>query len=58
MHLLEIMADIGMPLLIHGEVTNHEIDIFDREKEFLEKKLDFICKELPDLKITLRTHNN
>ena len=39
MHLLEIMADIGMPLLIHGEVTNHEIDIFDRKKEFLEKKV-------------------
>lgn len=53
MHLLEIMSEIGMPLLIHGEVTNHEVDIFDREKEFLEKKLDFICKELPNLKITL-----
>ena len=34
MHLLKIMAEIGMPLLIHGEVTNKEVDIFDREKNF------------------------
>ena len=53
MPLLEIMSNIGMPLLIHGEVTNEEIDIFDREKIFIDKVLDFICKELPDLKITL-----
>ena len=53
MPILEVMTDIGMPLLIHGEVTNKEIDIFDREKVFIDKKLDFICKELPGLKITL-----
>ena len=53
MPILEIMAEIGMPLLIHGEVTNNEIDIFDREKVFIDQKLDFICKELPELKITL-----
>jgi len=53
MPVLETMAEIGMPLLIHGEVTDKEIDIFDREKIFIDKKLDFICKELPDLKITL-----
>ena len=53
MPLLEIMSEIGMPLLIHGEVTNKEIDIFDREKEFIDKTLDFICKKLPNLKITL-----
>ena len=53
MPVLETMAEIGMPLLIHGEVTNNEIDIFDREKVFIETKLDFICKELPELKITL-----
>ncbi len=53
MPILEVMAQIGMPLLIHGEVTDKEIDIFDREKVFIEKKLDFICKELPELKITL-----
>jgi dihydroorotase len=50
---LETMAKIGMPLLIHGEVTDKEIDIFDREKVFIDQKLDFICKELPELKITL-----
>ena len=53
MPVLEIMSEIGMPLLIHGEVTNKEVDIFDREKEFIDKNLDFICRELPDLKITL-----
>lgn len=53
MSILEIMTEIGMPLLIHGEVTDKEIDIFDREKAFIDQKLDFICKELPELKITL-----
>jgi dihydroorotase len=53
MPILETMAEIGMPLLIHGEVTDKEIDIFDREKIFIDQKLDFICKELPELKITL-----
>jgi len=53
MPVLETMTEIGMPLLIHGEVTDGEIDIFDREKVFIDKKLDFICKELPELKITL-----
>jgi len=53
MPVLETMAKIGMPLLIHGEVTDKEIDIFDREKVFIDQKLDFICKNLPELKITL-----
>jgi dihydroorotase len=53
MPVLEIMTEIGMPLLIHGEVTDREVDIFDREKVFIDQKLDFICKELPELKITL-----
>ncbi|MDC1066972.1 dihydroorotase [Alphaproteobacteria bacterium] len=53
MPVLETMAEIGMPLLIHGEVTDKEIDIFDREKVFIDQKLDFICKKLPELKITL-----
>ena len=53
MPVLETMAEIGMPLLIHGEVTDPNIDIFDREKVFIDEKLDFICKQLPDLKITL-----
>ena len=53
MPVLETMSEIGMPLLIHGEVTDKEIDIFDREKIFIDQNLDFICKELPELKITL-----
>lgn len=53
MPVLEVMAEIGMPLLIHGEVTDKEVDIFDREKVFIEQKLNFICKELPELTITL-----
>tara|TARA_B110000003_G_scaffold120869_1_gene123311 strand:+ start:748 stop:1788 length:1041 start_codon:yes stop_codon:yes gene_type:complete len=53
MPVLETMTEIGMPLLIHGEVTDSEVDIFDREKVFIDQKLDFICKALPELKITL-----
>jgi dihydroorotase len=53
MPVLETMSEIGMPLLIHGEVTDNEVDIFDREKVFIDQKLDFICKELPELKVTL-----
>jgi dihydroorotase len=53
MPVLETMAEIGMPLLIHGEVTDPDIDIFDREKVFIDTKLDFICTKLPELKITL-----
>ena len=53
MSVLETMAEIGMPLLIHGEVTDRDVDIFDREKNFIDHHLDFICKEIPDLKITL-----
>ena len=54
MPVLETMSEIGIPLLIHGEVTDKEIDIFDREKIFIDQKLDFICKKkLPELKITL-----
>ncbi len=50
---LETMSEIGMPLLIHGEVTDNNIDIFDREKVFIDRKLDFICNEIPELKVTL-----
>ena len=53
MPILETMAEVKMPLLIHGEVTDKKIDIFDREKIFIDQKLDFICRELPDLEITL-----
>ena len=50
---LETMSEIGMPLLIHGEITDKDVDIFDREKRFIETILVFLCEELPNLKITL-----
>jgi dihydroorotase len=48
---LERMAAIGMPLLIHGEVTDHEVDIFDREAVFIERTLSRLARDLPELKI-------
>ncbi len=47
------MEKIGVPLSIHGEVTDSEIDIFDREKVFIEKHLSVLVKRYPDLKIIL-----
>jgi dihydroorotase len=48
---LEAMQDIGMPLLIHGEVTDSDIDIFDREAVFIERHLESLIRDLPALKI-------
>lgn len=48
---LERMQDIGMPLLIHGEVTDHDVDIFDREAVFIERTLEPLVRALPGLKI-------
>ncbi len=53
MPVLERMAKIGMPLLIHGEVTDDEIDIFDREQTFIDTLLAPLCERLPTLKIVL-----
>jgi dihydroorotase len=50
---LERMADIGMPLCIHGEVTDDEIDIFDREAVFIDKVLRPLRKKVPDLRIIM-----
>ena len=50
---LERMAAIGMPLLIHGEVTDPEIDIFDREAVFIEQVLDPLRRRVPELRIVL-----
>ncbi|GAA5143834.1 dihydroorotase [Thalassotalea piscium] len=50
---LEAMQNIGMPLLIHGEVTTHDIDIFDREHIFIETILAPLVAKFPDLKIVL-----
>ena len=48
---LEAMQKIGMPLLIHGEVTDGDIDIFDREAVFIERHLQGLIRDLPGLKI-------
>ncbi len=48
---LEAMQRIGMPLLVHGEVTDPEIDIFDREAVFIERVLDGLVRDFPALKI-------
>lgn len=48
---LETMAEIGMLLLIHGEVTTSDVDIFDREKVFIDQHLVPICQQFPNLKI-------
>ena len=48
---LERMQAIGMPLLIHGEVTDHEVDIFDREAVFIERTLNQVVRDFPDLRI-------
>jgi len=50
---LQTMSDEGIILLIHGEVTDAEIDIFDREKIFIETILDKIVHSFPQLKIVL-----
>lgn len=48
---LEAMQEVGMPLLIHGEVTDSSIDIFDREKVFIEQQLTPLLSDFPKLKI-------
>lgn len=48
---LERMADIGMPFLVHGEVTHADIDIFDREAVFIERVLEPLLNRLPELKV-------
>ena len=50
---LEIMAEIGCPLCIHGEVTDSNIDIFDREKVFINTVLEKIRSDHPTLKIIM-----
>src|SRR5262249_25765580 len=53
MPVLERMAAIGMPLLVHGEVTDPEVDIFDRETVFIDRVLDPLRRRLPELRIVL-----
>ena len=48
---LETMERVGMPLLVHGEVTDPEVDVFDKEKIFLERVLIPITQRFPRLRI-------
>lgn len=50
---LERMQAIGMPLLIHGEVTDRSVDIFDREAVFIDRILTRLMRDFPALKIVL-----
>ncbi len=47
------LAEAGMPLCVHGEVVDPEVDVFDREARFLELVLDPLCDALPELRIVL-----
>ena len=48
---LEKMQSLGLPLLVHGEVTQADIDIFDREKIFIDRVLQPLINDFPELKI-------
>lgn len=50
---LETMADAGMPLLVHGEVTHSDVDIFDREKRFIDEVLSPLTVRFPQLRLVL-----
>jgi dihydroorotase len=47
------MAQIGLPLLVHGEVTDPEVDIFDREAVFIDRVLDPIRRDIPGLRVVM-----
>ena len=49
----ETMQSLQMPLLIHGEIADPDIDIFDREAVFIERMLEPLCKDFPELRIVL-----
>ncbi len=50
---LENMAQIGLPLCVHGEVTDPGVDIFDREAVFIERVLDPIRRDIPGLRVVM-----
>ena len=50
---LERMAEIGLPLCVHGEVTTSEVDIFDREAVFIDTVLDPMRKAVPGLRVVM-----
>ena len=50
---LERMAEIGLPLCVHGEVVDHDVDIFDREAEFIDRVLDPIRRATRGLRVVM-----
>jgi len=48
---LEAMAEVGLPLLVHGEVTRSEVDVFDREKLFIDEHMRRVVERYPTLKV-------
>lgn len=48
---LEAMAEVGMPLLVHGEVTDPAVDVFDREAVFIDTVFEPLLKRLPGLRV-------
>lgn len=53
MNVLEKMAEIGLPLCTHGEVTDPQVDIFDREAVFIDTVLDPLRRRLPELRVVM-----
>jgi dihydroorotase len=50
---MKAMTDTGMPLLVHGEVTDPQVDVFDRENAFIEGVLMRLVQQLPGLRVVL-----
>ena len=48
---LEAMQDVGLPLLTHGEVTDSDVDVFDRESVFIDRHMTPLLKKYPALKV-------
>lgn len=48
---LEVLQEVGMPFLVHGEVTDPAIDIFDREAVFIDRVMQPLRKDMPELKV-------
>ncbi|NNF17246.1 MAG: dihydroorotase [Gammaproteobacteria bacterium] len=53
LHVVEAMSELSLPLLIHGEVTDPEVDIFDRESRFVTSTLEPLLQRVPELRVVL-----
>jgi dihydroorotase len=50
-NVLEAMQDVGLPLLVHAEVTDSDVDVFDRERVFIDRHMRPLLKQYPNLKV-------